>query len=289
MKINTFFPDQHSFFQSMADIVLMHKKLYYIGSLPEIRSPVVAIVGTRKPSAYGKEVTCELAYALAKRGVTIVSGLAFGVDAIAHQAALEANGRTIAVLANGLHTVYPAAHRQLADRIIESGGVVISEYPAGTPARPFQFLARNRIISGLADAVIVTEAAARSGTLSTVAHALEQNKEVFAVPGTITSPLSVGSNRLIAQGAHPCLEADDVLRVIAPDLLQPQTRLHLTQGDSYSTQEQTVLTLIQSGIRNGDDLLAGSGLGTSEYLMALSMLEINGLIRPLGGNQWVTI
>ena len=138
-----------------------------------------------------------LAFDLAKKGVTIVSGLALGIDGIAHAAALEAGGTTIAVLANSVDTVYPASHRSLGEAIIEHGGALISEYEPPRPAREFQFLARNRIVSGLSDAVIIIEAAARSGTLATATHALAQGREVFVVPGNITSPLSMGCNTLL--------------------------------------------------------------------------------------------
>ena len=134
-----------------------------------------------------------------------MSGLAFGIDAIAHRGALDAGGVTIAVLANGLDTIYPSSHMSLAKEIIQRGGAIVSEYGPTVKARQFQFLARNRIVSGLSDAIVVTEAAERSGTLSTVNHALDQNKEVFAVPGNITSILSVGPNKLLSQGAHPAL------------------------------------------------------------------------------------
>lgn len=284
MKIKTFTPDKEDFFQIITDIAYSPKIVYFIGSLPSVRLPVVAIVGTRKPTPYGKEVTFNLAYNLAKKGVVIVSGLALGIDAIAHRAALEAGGTTIAVLANGLDSVYPASHKGLAEEIIAKGGLIISEYPPGTPARDFQFLARNRIVSGLADAVIVTEAAARSGTLATVAHALEQNREVFAVPGNITSPMSVGPNRLIIQGAHPALEADDILRVIAPHLIHAQTTLNM----GSNPVEIKIIDLLQAGIRNGEKLLKESGFTASEFSQAMTMLEIGGLIRPLGSNQWTT-
>ena len=282
MKINSISPDESIFLQIISGIANVPERVYYIGSLPLQRSPVVAIVGTRKPTSYGREVTFKLAYDLSKKGVTIVSGLALGVDAIAHKAALEAGGTTIAVLANGLDHVYPATNTHLADAIIKSGGAIISEYPPGTPARDFQFLARNRIVSGVADAVIVTEAASRSGTLATVAHALDQNKEVFAVPGTITSPMSVGPNRLIQQGAHPALGADDILRVIAPHLLDRQTTLNLGSNPA----EIAVIDLLQQGIRDGDQLHQQSGLTASVFSQTLTMLEIGGLIRGLGGNQW---
>ncbi|MBC7565297.1 DNA-protecting protein DprA [Candidatus Saccharibacteria bacterium] len=282
MKINTISPDEHVFLQIISTIANNPKTLYFIGSLPTERLPVVAIVGTRKPTAYGKEVTFNLAYNLAKKGVVIISGLAFGIDASAHRAALEAGGTTIAVLANGLDAIYPAAHRQLAEDIIKAGGALISEYPPGTAARGFQFLARNRIVSGLSDAVIVTEAAARSGTLATVAHALDQNREVFAVPGNITSPLSIGPNRLLQQGAHPALQVEDILHVIAPHLIQSQTTLNL----GSNPMEVRVIDLLQSGIRDGDTLQQASQLAAHDFSQTLTMLEIQGLIRGLGGNQW---
>ncbi|MDB5180004.1 MAG: hypothetical protein JWN12_636 [Candidatus Saccharibacteria bacterium] len=285
MKINTISPDEHNFFQIINSIASKPKTLYVVGSLPTERFPkstVVAVVGTRKPTSYGKEVTFKLAYDLAKKGVIVVSGLALGIDAIAHRAALEAGGITIAVLANGLDSIYPATHRQLARDIIDSGGALISEYPPGTSARDFQFLARNRIVSGIANAVIVTEAAAHSGTLSTVMHALDQNREVFAVPGNITSPMSVGPNRLIQQGAHPVTSADDILQVIAPHLLETQTTLNL----GSNPMEIVLIDLLKAGIRDGDALQQASNLAPSDFSQTLTMLEIQGLIRGLGGNQW---
>lgn len=285
MKINTISPDEHSFFQIISTIAQKPKTLYFIGTLPDERFPVVGIVGTRKPTSYGKEVTFQLAYKLAQKGVIIVSGLAIGVDAIAHKAALEAGGTTIAVLANGLDSIYPATHRKLAEDIVKSGGALISEYPPGTQARDFQFLARNRIVSGLSDAIVVTEAASRSGTLATVAHALEQNREVFAVPGNITSPLSVGPNRLIQQGAHPATSADDILQIVAPDLLKTQTTLNL----GTNPVEIKIIDLLRSGIRDGEVLQKESGFTASEFSRSMTMLEIQGLIRPLGANRWTVL
>ena len=201
---------------------------------------------------------------------------------IAHRAALEAKGTTLAVLANGVDKPYPASHTNLAREILASGGALISEYEAGTPPLPHQFLARNRIVSALADAVIVVEAAQRSGTLSTVNHALEQGKDVFAVPGNITSPLSAGCNALIKQGAQPITSADDVLQILKPQIeTSAQTQLF---GDTPA--EQTILDLLQQGIRDGDELLAKSTLEASEFNQSLSMLEIKGMIRALGANQW---
>ena len=223
-----------------------------------------------------------LSFDLAKRGVVVISGLALGIDSIAHKAALEANGTTIAVLANSVDKVYPRTNQDLADKIISGGGAILSEYEPPTDARDYQFLARNRIVSGLSDAVIVIEAAARSGTLATVTHALEQGKEVFVVPGNITSPLSAGCNALLKQGARIVTCAEDILEVVAPDLLESQTLLPL----GSTPLESTIITLIQSGIRDGDELQRQSAATVTEYSQAMTMMEINGAIRGLGANQW---
>jgi DNA processing protein len=282
MKINTLSPQDNNYTQIITSIALVPKKLHYIGELPLERRPTVAIVGTRKPTRYGNEVTYKLAYDLAKRGVVIVSGMALGVDGIAHRAALDAGGTTIAVQANGLSRLYPATHRELGEDIIKSGGAVISEYDHDVAARDFQFLERNRIVSGLSDAIVITEAASRSGTLNTARHGLEQGREIFAVPGNITSPLSSGCNHLLKQGAHPATCAEDILEVIAPELLAAQTQLAL--GDN--PLQTRILQLIQTGTRDGDELQALSEAPASQFATELTMLELNGLVRALGGNQW---
>ena len=282
MEINTISPQEQKFIQIIGTIANCPKRLYFIGKLPETRIPTVAIVGSRKPTSYGREVTYRLAFDLASRGIIIVSGLALGVDSIAHRATLDAGGITLAVLANGVDIIYPATHTDLAGDILAKGGAIISEYEPGTEARDFQFLERNRIVSGLSDAVIVTEAASRSGTLSTVMHALEQGREVFVVPGNITSPLSAGCNNLIKQGAHPITCAEDVLEIIAPELLRPQTMLPL----GATPLESKIISLLQSGIRDGDELQTLSEIKVSEFLQTITMMEIAGTIRALGGNQW---
>ena len=251
------------------------------GNLPISRPPVVAIIGTRRPSPYGREITQKLASELAANGVVVVSGLAMGIDTIAHTAALDAGGSTIAVLAQGLHSIYPASNRGLAERITKNGAL-ITEYEMGEEAMKYHFLARNRIVSGLADAVIVTEAADRSGTFSTVAHALEQNKEVFAVPGPITSLLSAGPNRLLQQGAHVVLSAKDVLEVIAPELIAGQRKFVF--GDT--PLQARIIELIQQGVRSGDELMEKSKADASEFLEALTMMELNGTVKAIGGNRW---
>jgi DNA processing protein len=282
MKINTISPLGHKYLQIIDTIAAKPKRLYFIGKLPETRQPTVAIVGTRKPTSYGREVTYQIAYDLAKRGVIVVSGLALGVDGIAHRAALDAGGTTLAILANGVDIIYPASHKELANNIIKNGGAIISDYEPGTAARDFQFIERNRIVSGLSDAIIITEAAIRSGTMSTAAHALDQGREVFVVPGNITSPLSAGCNKLIKQGATPITCAEDVLEIIAPDLLQGQSLLPL----GANALETKIIKLLQSGVRDGDDLQTQSDAEISEFSQTMTLMEINGVIRALGGNQW---
>jgi DNA processing protein len=282
MKINTTLPDKHEYLQIISTIANKPKALYYIGKLPEKRQPTVAIVGTRKPTSYGREVAHTLAYELAREGIVVVSGLALGIDAIAHKGALEAGGTTIAILANSVDSIYPRSHKDLAQQIVTSGGAIMSEYKPPTEARGYQFLARNRIVSGISDAVIVVEAARRSGTLNTAAHALEQGRELFAVPGNITSPLSSGCNNLIKQGAIPVTSSRDILEVLRPQTIPTQTQL--TLGDNET--ETVIISLIQSGIRDGDQLLEQSNLTASEFTQALTMMEIKGTIRALGANQW---
>jgi len=282
MKINTISPHDSKYLQIIETIAICPKKLYFKGKLPDKRLPTVAIVGTRKPTAYGREVTYQLAHDLARRGIVIVSGLALGIDAIAHRGALDAGGITLAVLGNGVDTIYPATNENLANEILQKGGAIISEYEPTVEARDFQFLERNRIVSGLSDAIIVTEAAIRSGTMSTAAHALEQGREVFVVPGNITSPLSAGCNNLIKQGAHPITCPNDVLEIIAPDLLQPQSILPL----GANALESKIINLLQSGIRNGEELQIKTDANISEFSQTLTLMEISGIIRALGGNQW---
>lgn len=283
MKINTISPDTNEFLQILAYVAKPPKTLNYIGTVPENRSPTVAIVGTRKPTRYGIEVTTMLARDLAKRGVVIVSGLALGVDGIAHRAALDANGTTIAVLANGLPGIYPATHKSLADDILKSGGAIISEYANHEKARPHYFLERNRLVSGMADAIIITEAAARSGTLNTASHALDQGKEVFVVPGPITSPMSHGCNLLIKQGATPITSSEDILEYLVP------TSAHSGQKQlplGSTPLESTIIQLLAEGVRDGDELQQRANITATQLSQALTMLEIDGVIRGLGANQW---
>jgi DNA processing protein len=243
--------------------------------------PCVTIVGSRKVSAYGISVTSGLAGELARAGVVIISGLALGVDSVAHMAALDAGGLTIAVLPSGLANIYPARHNGLARRIVAQGGAVVTEYDETVRPQKWQFIARNRIAAGLCDALLITEAAAKSGSLHTAQFALEQGKTVLAVPGNITSPMSSGTNNLIKSGALPVTNADDILLTLGRT---PTEKKKAPTGADL--QEQILLDLLFSGIQDGDELLKKSKLDVSLFNQTLTMLEIRGHIRALGSNQW---
>ncbi len=258
--------------------------LFALGdSLDELlKVPRVAIVGSRKITAYGRFVTEKFANELACKGVVIVSGLAYGVDACAHQSTINAGGKAIAVLACGLDKMYPTANKQLASQIIKTGGVIVSEYPEKTEPLRHHFLARNRIISGLSDAILITEAAERSGSLNTASHALNQGIPVMAIPGNINSPLSNGTNNLIKSGAHPVTSIADILSIIGLDNLTKQQTLPI----ALSKEEHLILRLIQEGTIDGIELQTKSKLNPSQYSQTLTMLEISGKIKPLGNNKW---
>ena len=286
MEINRITPDEHIFSQRLTHIANPPKSLCYMGKLPETGAPVVSIVGSRKPSAYGKEVTERLATDLAKAGCVIVSGLALGVDCIAQKAAIEAGGTVVAVVPNELPDISPRTNYQLAMSIIERGGAVVSEWMKGDNkiVNRWSFLERNRLVSGLADGIIITEAAERSGTLNTASHALNQGRDLFVVPGNITSPLSAGCNTLLKQGAYLVTDADDVLSIIAPEKLQKDNGQELAA--SATIEEAIIIKLISEGMRDGDEIQQKSGLSASDFATALTMLEINGVIKPLGANNW---
>ena len=241
---------------------------------------MVSVVGSRKVSAYGKAVTSQLATGLARAGVVIVSGLAIGVDSIAHKATVEAGGQTIAVLPAGLDRIYPTSHTYLARQILEQGGALVSEYPPGSTPYPLNFIARNRLVSGLSSVVLITEASEKSGTLHTARFALEQGKEVLVVPGNITSPTSKGTNNLLKVGATPVTDLSDILQVLG--ITGGQTARPI--GDTL--QQQTILDLLYDGHADGDELLQASQMDIAQFNQTITMLEITGKVRALGSNQW---
>lgn len=258
------------------------KELFATGELNELLArPRVAIVGSRKVSIYGRNVTTMLAGELARQGVVIISGLALGVDAIAHRAALEAGGLTLAVLPGPIEMILPGSHQNLAMEIIKQGGALVSEYPEGSVPFKTNFVARNRIVAGLCDALLITEAAEKSGSLHTARFALEQGKDVLAVPGNITSPVSVGTNNLLKAGAVPVTSTEDVLHVLN---LKPAVKARTIKGANPA--EQLLIDLLSKDTTDGAELLIRSDLEVGEFNQTLTMLEITGKIRSLGTNQW---
>lgn len=283
MEINKLTLESVSWPGGLREIASPPQQLYVSGTLKELLSkPRLAVVGSRKVTAYGRAVTQQLVGECARAGVVIVSGLALGVDSIAHQTAIDTGGYTVAVLPSGLDKIYPASHKQLAKTILQKNGALVSEYPEGTPPLKQHFIARNRLVAGLADAVLITEAAERSGTLHTANFALEQGKTVMAVPGNITSPYSVGTNNLIKAGALPITSADDIFTALG---ISQKARVN--QEVLGATAEETLLLkLLAAGLTDASELLTKSGMEASTFNQALTMLEINGQIKPLGAGHW---
>jgi DNA processing protein len=274
--------------------------LYYIGKL-DINDFSIAIVGSRRTTNYGAYSSRRLSYDLAMRGVQVVSGLARGIDKIAHEGCLDAGGKTIAVLGCGLDNMYPPENKGLFDNIIKSEGLVVSEYPPGMPPLQHNFPARNRIISGISSGVLVVEAARRSGSLITASYALEQGREVFAVPGNIDSAYSNGTNQLIKDGAKMVVNAKDILEefqyselisnnVFENDLKKVSsmkkgnTNFSLFKG--LSTEEIRIVKIITNGIHHIDEIIEKSNISAKEVNNILFMLEMKGVITQLPGKMF---
>lgn len=258
--------------------------LYVRGALTSADDWALAIVGTRGPTSYGKEATRRLAADLAGAGVTVVSGLALGVDTIAHGAALEAGGRTIAVLGCGVDVAYPERNQRLAAAIVENGALV-SEYPLGTKPMPANFPPRNRIISGLTLGTLVVEAGAKSGALITVEFALEQGRDVFAVPGSIFSKASEGTNRLIRNGAGLVTQAIDILEALNLGVMSAQREVRAELPEDPT--EAALLELLSYEPQHADSLGRAAGLPAPAVSAALTMLELKGYVRQVSSMEFV--
>jgi DNA processing protein len=268
--------------------------LFAQGDLALLRRAAVAVVGSRNHSEYGEEVCREVAWEAAAAGVVVVSGMARGLDAIAHGAAVDAGGATIGVLGNGLGVVYPAANRRLYERVGE-GGLLLTEFPPGERPTAGSFPRRNRIISGLARVTLVVEAAEGSGALITAGTALDQGRDVMAVPGPITSPRSVGCNRLIRDGATPLLDAQDLLERY-PDAVPPLSARPLPQPPpapplrplplELGESERAVAGLLGREPALLEELVARSGRSPQELLCALCGLEISGVVEQGPGRTF---
>ncbi len=260
--------------------------IYQKGEILPEDETAVAIVGTRRVTAYGRGVTEDLAAFLARNRITVISGLARGVDAVAHKSALRAGGRTIAVLGSGVDRIYPPENQQLAAEIAESGAV-ISDYPPGTAPESNNFPPRNRIISGLSLAVVIVEAGETSGALITASFAANQNRDVLAVPGNITSPNSKGTNMLILNGARPLLNPEDVLEVL--NLEQVNTRRMARKTLPADATEQQILDVIGEGTLSVDEISFLSALPIEIVSATLAMMELKGLVRNSGTMTFMAI
>ena len=255
----------------------------------------MAIVGSRRNTQYGYDVAYRAAYEAAKAGAVVVSGLAYGIDSVAHRAALDAGGVTIAVLGTPITEIYPRCHKRLAEEIVSSGGAVISEYgpndtPLGLPDIKARFLARNRIIAGLSDAVLIAEAADHSGTLNTAVHALDMGVDLLVAPGDITKPTSVGCNKLLKQGAIPYTEPDDLLDLLFPERIVKRRSKKLLNKlllKAETEVEKAILTLIFEGVQDGDEIIQKLKMSATEFSQAITILEIKGLVMSLGMNKWM--
>jgi DNA processing protein len=260
--------------------------LYIKGTLGKEDTWAVAIVGTRRFTDYGRQVAEEISRVLVNHGISVVSGLARGIDGIAHRSVLDAGGRTLAVLGSGLDQIYPPEHKALAEQISQHGALV-SDYPLGTPPDGSNFPPRNRIISGLSKAVIIIEAGVKSGALITANYAAEQGKEVFAVPGKTTAPMSKGTNLLIKQGAHPLLEPQDVLDLLNLSLLSEQIIVRKTlPGDPREAQ---IYQVVGDEPLHVDEISTQTKMPIEQVTSTLALMELKGMVRKTFGMKYVAV
>ncbi len=265
----------------LKELAHMPPVLFVRGEMTDEDRQAIALVGTRRPSYYGRQIAEKLGRELAAGGVTVVSGLARGIDTHAHKGALAAGGRTIAVLGCGIDVYYPPENRQLQNSIAEHGAV-LSEFPPGTEPMAMNFPKRNRLVSGLSQGVIAVEAGEKSGVLSTVAWAVDQGRDVYAVPGNLTSPQSTGTNRLIKQGAKPVWSVDDVLQDLGIEARrEAQARIEV------SPDEKPVLEHLSGEPKHVDEICESLGIPVATLLSLLMQLELKGLVRQLPGKLFV--
>jgi len=284
--IETTIKDQ-SFPKLLSQIHDPPKQLYCRGNISLLNSSCFAIVGTRKLTSYGKETTQQIVRDLANNGFTIVSGLALGIDAVAHQTTLDCGGKTVAVLGGGVgdKNIGPRTNFHLAQDILKNDGLLISEYSDEEKIFAFNFAVRDRIISGLSLGVLVIEADEKSGALITAKCALDQNRDVFAVPGSVLSPRSAGPNSLIQNGAKLVMNAYDIINEYHENLqlFSDKKKVDLTKNP---TEKKIVNLLDEHGILFVDDIIRMSGIETSVISVSLSMLEIRGIIKHLGNGKY---
>ncbi|MFA5358853.1 MAG: DNA-processing protein DprA [Patescibacteria group bacterium] len=261
--------------------------LYFRGSPEILRGKMLAVVGTRRPTEYGIRATQDIVSGLVAGGVSIVSGLARGIDSTAHKTVIGLDGKTVAVLGTGLdwRSIYPAENKRLVEEIIYCGGIVISEFPCGTPPNRQNFPRRNRLISGLSQGVLVVEAGQGSGALITARCALDQNRDVYAVPGNIYNVNSFGPNELICQGAKPVSSANDILEALDLSLIKETTRIK--EAVASSKEEKTLLQFVSSEPVHIDNLIRQSELSSEVVNSVLLVMELAGKVKDVGGKRYV--
>jgi DNA processing protein len=250
----------------------------------EPRPRAIAIVGSRRCTKYGEQVAYETAYQLAKLGIVIVSGLAYGIDTCAHRGCLDAGGITIAVLGTPIDQIHPRSNEGLAERILERGAIV-SELPSGAKVKAFNFSYRNRIVAGLANATLVVEAADKSGTMSTANYTNDQNKSIYAVPGGIYHPMSKGCLNLIKDGAMIYTEPSDLMY----EFHIREENVRLRAYKECSLEEQDVICAIGTGTNRDEDILEKTGLTPAEFARCITILQLKKLIKSVGNGEWALV
>ncbi len=285
IRVLTFWDDQYP--ERLKKIYDPPAFLFYKGNLDALDQPAIAVVGTRTPTNYGKIVTERFTRTLCENGFCIISGFARGVDTIAHKTALQANTTTIAVLGNGLDVIYPSENGKLFHQIIEKG-LFLTEYPMGTRPDAGNFPKRNRIISGISVAVLITEAGAKSGALLTAMYANDQNREVFAVPGSVLNAKSEGCNRLIQKGANVATKPEDILEELAPQLNRPVNQSP-PQPPRLEGNLQKIYEALSGDPLHVDQIAWKTGLSPAETLSGLLTLELMGLIRQMAGKMFTRL
>jgi DNA processing protein len=286
-QIRLILSEDQDFPKNLREIPWSPFGIYVRGTLPSNWEKAVAMVGTRKATPTGLGFAQKIATELSRQGVIIVSGLALGIDASSHKGALDGKGITVAILASGLDSITPRTNEQLGESIIRNGGAIISEYPIGTESMPHLFLERNRIVSGLSKAIIVTEAPKRSGTLATARFAIDQNREVFVVPGSVTNSNYEGSHELIKQGATLITSSEDVLNALGIAKNSEESTANITKDfDEIQKQIFEYLTKQTSPVHT-DQLCVALELSPKEISESLAMLSILGVIKEVGGKYYI--
>lgn len=260
------------------------KKLYCMGNTDLLRAKSVGVVGSRKNTVYGKNVALMIGKCLAESGLAVTSGLAMGIDGFSHEGALDAGGKVIGVLGSGIDRMSPARNRQLMEKGLRRGGLVVSEYPPDMPAQKHTFPERNRIISGLSDAIVVVEAAMNSGSLITAKHAAEQGRPVYAVPGNINSHLSMGTNLLIRDGAIPLVIIDDLIR----DMGAIPAARNDSVMDLDADEEKIFESVRRSCGATAEEIVRNTGLSPQLVNSLITVMEIKGIIESYAGRIYIS-